>query len=146
MVDIFLQTTKYRHDDTQHTRATRKENWDKNMNLGTYIYTFFNGKLIGKDTDGNRYYEKKQSSNRPNKRWVLYKKNVEATNVPPMYHAWLHHTSNEFPNNITHRPWQKTHQPNKTGTASAHLPAGHKLKGGKRARATGDYEPWQPKE
>ncbi|MDP6219258.1 MAG: NADH:ubiquinone oxidoreductase subunit NDUFA12, partial [Alphaproteobacteria bacterium] len=34
--------------------------------------------------------------------------------------------------------------PNLTGTKFAHRPAGHVLKGGKRAAATGDYEPWSP--
>ena len=42
------------------------------------------------------------------------------------------------------RPWQKEHQPNPTGTPAAYLPPGHTLKGGRRAAATGDYEPWTP--
>jgi len=40
--------------------------------------------------------------------------------------------------------WQQPHLPNLTGTKYAHRPEGHMLKGGKRAPATGDYEPWQP--
>ena len=31
-----------------------------------------------------------------------------------------------------------------TGTALAYRPPGHTLKGGHRAPATGDYEPWTP--
>ena len=35
-------------------------------------------------------------------------------------------------------------EPNHTGTNAAYLPPGHDLRGGKRDRATGDYEAWQP--
>ena len=42
------------------------------------------------------------------------------------------------------RPWQKPHIPNRTGTAEAYRPPGHEFKGGRRAAATGDYEPWTP--
>ena len=31
-----------------------------------------------------------------------------------------------------------------TGTDQAYRPPGHTLKGGRRAKATGDYEPWTP--
>ena len=41
-------------------------------------------------------------------------------------------------------PWQQEHQPNLTGTAAAYRPPGHELEGGRRARATGDYEAWTP--
>ena len=41
-------------------------------------------------------------------------------------------------------PWQKEHLPNLTGTPEAYRPAGSLERGGKRARATGDYEAWQP--
>ena len=41
-------------------------------------------------------------------------------------------------------PWQKDHLPNLTGTVYAYHPQGSLLRGGQRAPATGDYEPWQP--
>ncbi|MEE8280069.1 MAG: NADH:ubiquinone oxidoreductase subunit NDUFA12, partial [Alphaproteobacteria bacterium] len=41
-------------------------------------------------------------------------------------------------------PWQKEHVPNLTGTYAAYRPPGSILHGGKRARGTGDYEPWRP--
>jgi NADH:ubiquinone oxidoreductase subunit len=40
--------------------------------------------------------------------------------------------------------WQKPHQQNLTGSAGAYYPEGHILSGGKRAKATGDYEAWRP--
>ena len=42
------------------------------------------------------------------------------------------------------RAWQKPHVPNLTGTADSYRPAGHDYQGGKRAKATGDYEAWTP--
>jgi NADH:ubiquinone oxidoreductase subunit len=40
--------------------------------------------------------------------------------------------------------WEKPHMPNLTGTPRAYRPPGSVLRGGHRASATGDYEPWQP--
>ena len=60
--------------------------------------------------------------------------------------GWLHHTTDTIPpeGGPQRQPWQKEHQPNLTGTVQAYRPPGHTLKGGKRAPATGDYEPWTP--
>src|SRR3546814_7347583 len=62
------------------------------------------------------------------------------------WHAWLHHTTDAVPpeGGPDRHPWQKDHQPNLTGTVQAYRPPGHTLKGGRRAPATGDYEPWTP--
>jgi NADH:ubiquinone oxidoreductase subunit len=38
----------------------------------------------------------------------------------------------------------REHVPNLTGTDRAYRPPGHTLQGGRRDRATGDYEPWTP--
>ena len=77
---------------------------------------------------------------------VLYAGEVEASRVPPEWHAWLHRLVVDPPDaaKIKPRPWQKPHQPNLTGTARAYRPPGHTLKGGHRAKGTGDYEPWIP--
>ena len=34
--------------------------WWNQQTLGTRIYTFFNGKLVGKDEFGDKYYENKK--------------------------------------------------------------------------------------
>jgi NADH:ubiquinone oxidoreductase subunit len=61
-------------------------------------------------------------------------------------HAWLHYTTDQVPDDSKTKvpAWQKEHKPNLTGTAAAYRPPGHTLEGGKRAPATGDYEPWRP--
>jgi len=115
------------------------------MITGTLIYTWLRGRQVGTDQYGNRYYEDKKplpGTNRP-RRWVLYKGSMEASKVPPEWHAWLHHTT-ATPIKAEHRPWQKEHQPNLTGSAYGYVPPGHLERGGQRDRATGDYEPWTP--
>lgn len=114
------------------------------MIIGTLVHTWLHGRQVGTDQYGNRYYEEKKPKpgQRP-RRWVLYKGALEASKVPPEWHAWLHYTT-DAPVTRETRPWHREHQPNLTGTAYAYLPPGHDQRGGHRDRATGDYEPWQP--
>ena len=42
------------------------------------------------------------------------------------------------------KPWVAPFEPNHTGTPEAYVPPGHDFRGGHRAKATGDYEPWVP--
>jgi NADH:ubiquinone oxidoreductase subunit len=124
------------------------------MTVGTRLLTWFRGELVGTDSFGNRYYREKgrrqleRGGGRYSreKRWVMYKGAPEASKVPPEWHAWLHHTVDEVPRpgDRPRYPWQKEHQPNLTGTPHAYHPPGSVLRGGRRARATGDYEPWTP--
>ncbi|HVM80858.1 MAG TPA: NADH:ubiquinone oxidoreductase subunit NDUFA12 [Stellaceae bacterium] len=124
------------------------------MSIGTRLFTWLRGELVGIDQFGNRYYREKPGRklrrgggfDSRERRWVLYKGEAEASKVPPEWHGWLHHTVNEVPaeGGKPKYPWQKPHMPNLTGTPLAYRPPGSVLKGGQRARATGDYEPWQP--
>jgi NADH:ubiquinone oxidoreductase subunit len=107
-------------------------------------------RFVGTDPAGNKYY---RAHPRPGyareRRWVVYKGVPEATNVPPEWHGWLHHQQDAFPSAdrpSPRRPWQKPHAPNRTGTKLAYRPPGHILEGGKRDKATGDYEAWSPPE
>jgi NADH:ubiquinone oxidoreductase subunit len=118
------------------------------MTIGTRLFTWLKGEPVGTDHLGNRYFrERRPPESRREKRWVLYNGEAEASKVPPEWHAWLHHTVVETPGPSAgrpHRPWQKEHQANPTGTIEAYRPPGHVLEGGRRAPATGDYEPWRP--
>jgi NADH:ubiquinone oxidoreductase subunit len=118
---------------------------DAMATLGTVLFTLAKGRLVGTDPDGNRYFTERRP--RPGlraRRWVIYKGPAEASRVPPEWHAWLHHTSDEPLNGVARWPWQKPHRPNMTGTPEARLPQGHDLAGGQRQKATGDYEAWTP--
>lgn len=116
-----------------------------------YVFSWFSrGKYVGSDVYGNKYYS---GAARPgyqyNRRWVMYKDVPEASAVPPEWHGWLHHQTDTVPDENAEsfrRPWQKPHQPNLTGTTATYLPPGHLLKGGRRDKATGDYEAWKPSE
>jgi NADH:ubiquinone oxidoreductase subunit len=119
--------------------------------LGTRLYTWLRGVEVGRDSAGNRYFRAKSKrgvhndSLRREKRWVIYNGEVEASRVPPEWHAWLHHTAVEPPPaEIPRRPWWKPHRANMTGTPEAYRPPGSLLQGGHRAPATGDYEAWRP--
>ena len=115
--------------------------------FGTRFQTMFYGVEVGQDQFGNRYYrERKATSGVRERRWVMYAGEPEASKVPPEWHIWLHHTA-EAPipgQSPLRKPWQKPYQPNQTGTEAAYFPPGHD--GGKRAKATGDYQPWTPSE
>lgn len=116
------------------------------MSLGTRLFTWLKGETVGEDAFGNRYYrEKKRMAGYRERRWVIYKGEPEASKVPPEWHGWLHHITDALPDaNASSYEWQKPHMPNLTGTDLAYRPPGHTLKGGQRARSTGDYEPWRP--
>lgn len=111
-------------------------------------FTFTHGKkCVGQDVLGNKYYTgKARKGYKRERRWVIYNGAPEASNVPPEWHGWLHHQSDAVPKPEEgyRQPWQKPHQPNVTGTTAAYRPPGHLLKGGRRDKATGDYEAWKP--
>lgn len=75
------------------------------MTIGTWLFTLWNGKLVGTDQFGNRYYREKSARqlrrgggfDSRERRWVIYKGEAEASKVPPEWHAWLHHTIDEVP-------------------------------------------------
>jgi NADH:ubiquinone oxidoreductase subunit len=119
--------------------------------IGTRFFTWLWGEEVGRDTAGNRYYRHKRGGTtmgflQKERRWVVYAGEDEASRVPPEWHGWLHHTIDEIPpaDGGWRYPWMKDHLPNLTGTERAYRPTGHTLSGGKRARGTGDYEPWTP--
>lgn len=124
------------------------------MTIGTRLMTWLRGELVGTDSFGNRYYRDKSQKKLERgggrfsreKRWVIYKGVPEGSRVPPQWHAWLHHTVNEVPQNADQPQyaWQKPHLPNLTGTPDAYRPPGSLFRGGHRAAAAGDYEPWKP--
>ena len=106
-----------------------------------------NGKFVGQDAYGNRYFRRKpRGGSKRERRYIVYKHGTEASNIPPEWHGWMHHQTDTVPaaDNPYRQPWQKPHQPNMTGTTEPYLPKGHQLRGGKRAKATGDYEAWKP--
>jgi len=121
------------------------------MSIGTLLFTLLRGEFVGADAYDNRYYRERGGVRRNvggldrERRWVVYKGEPEGSKVPPEWHAWLHHTNDAVPaGQAQKRPWLKPHVQNLTGTPYAYRPRGHEFRGGRRASATGDYEPWRP--
>jgi len=80
----------------------------------------FNGKLVGEDQFGNRYFI---SSNK--KKWVIYKGKIESSKIPAEWHLWIHSEKINPPKEEKNKfIWQKPHQENLTGTENAHKPDG----------------------
>ncbi len=76
---------------------------------------------VGKDSFGNTYYEgPSKLPYQKTRRFVLYKGLIDASNVPPLWNAWLHHMSKDPPQEEKSFYWQKKHLPNLTGTIFAH--------------------------
>lgn len=91
-------------------------------------------KQIGVDELGNKYY-----LTRSKKRIVMYAGPiVEASNIPPMFHAWLNYVIDEFPCKNKKYKWQLPHIANKTGTAGAYVAKSSNTKAQKH------YVAWQP--
>jgi NADH:ubiquinone oxidoreductase subunit len=120
------------------------------MSLGTRLFTFLRGELVGTDGAGNRYYQEKAGDHGEGggrrKRWVLYAGKPEASAVPPEWHAWLHRIVDRPPSEapLPTQAWEKPHVPNLSGTESAMIPPGSLLADARRPRATGDYQAWRP--
>jgi NADH:ubiquinone oxidoreductase subunit len=113
--------------------------------LGTHITTLLTGRAVGRDAFGNRYYQARKAVGGRTRRWVVYAGAPEASKVPPEWHAWLHYTHDTpLTGGQYAKPWQQPHQPNATATPAAYYPPGSQMAGGRRAAATGDYEPWKP--
>ena len=108
------------------------------MSIGTFLYTLFAGKFVGKDDLGNKYY--KSSSG---KRWVIYKNEIEATKISSEWYLWMHFVKNEFPNERIKKKylWQLPREENKTGTDKAHKPRGSIMSS--KNKYEKKYETWK---
>ena len=88
------------------------------MNIGTFIYTWIYGELVGKDEFGNKYYKSKKDE-----RWVIYSNNIEATKITSDWFLWMHHTIDKVPDkNVKKFRWQKKHLENRTGSKNSYKP------------------------
>ncbi len=116
--------------------------WWNGATIGTALYSWRNGEHVGDDAAGNRYFRARKGG----RRWVIYAGANDASNVDPAWHGWLHGTFDELPDTVLPAPrsWQAAATPNQTGTNAAYRPAGALESGGRRAAASGDYQPWSP--
>ncbi|KUF09290.1 NADH:ubiquinone oxidoreductase subunit NDUFA12 [Pseudoponticoccus marisrubri] len=118
----------------------RAVTWWNGATLNTLLYTRRNGTKVGEDEQGNAFYKNADDS----RRWVIFNGEAEASRVSPDWHGWLHHTFDTPPSDtpLAHKPWEKPHQENLTGTALAYAPAGSIRR--KTPAPRSDYEAWSP--
>ncbi|WP_126173380.1 NADH:ubiquinone oxidoreductase subunit NDUFA12 [Altericroceibacterium xinjiangense] len=120
--------------------------WWDGATIGTALVNWRHGEHVGTDAQGNRYYRHPRTASGRERRWVIYTGANDASRVPPEWHGWLHGTHEGVPESYlpAARVWEADFTPNATGTSAAYRPQGALERGGKRARATGDYEAWTP--
>ncbi|MES1201553.1 MAG: NADH:ubiquinone oxidoreductase subunit NDUFA12 [Pseudomonadota bacterium] len=121
--------------------------WWNGATLGALIDITRRGTLVGDDENGNRFYEERRPSIEGRKRrWVIYNGLAEASRVTPDWNGWLRYTFEEPPTvaPFKTKSWEKPHEPNLTGTVRAYRPKGSLARGGRREKATSDYEAWKP--
>ncbi|MBC7157079.1 MAG: NADH:ubiquinone oxidoreductase subunit NDUFA12 [Rhodobacteraceae bacterium] len=114
--------------------------WWNSQTLGTQFYTWRKGVRVGEDAQGNVFYQTRDGK----RRWVIYNGVCEASRIAPEWHGWLHHTWDKPPTEapLPHKPWERPHRENPTGTPEAHVPAGSLRLPDPAPRR--DYEAWQP--
>jgi NADH:ubiquinone oxidoreductase subunit len=121
--------------------------WDGAI-IGTMLWSSRYGEHVGTDGQGNKYYRsaKLKTTQGYERRWIIYAGPNDASNVPAEWFGWLHHNFDGLPESHLPPPriWETEYTPNATGTDGAYRPQGALERGGKRARATGDYEAWSP--
>ena len=107
--------------------------------LNFRLWSWRKGSRVGQDAQGNTFFQSAAG-----RRWVLYNGEAEASRVGAEWHGWLHHTFDQPPTAQPrpHKPWEKPHLPNLTGTALAYAPPGSIRHTDPVARS--DYEAWRP--
>jgi NADH:ubiquinone oxidoreductase subunit len=113
--------------------------WWDGATTGTALFSWKNGRKVGDDALGNRYFEGK------GRRWVMYAGANDVSRVPPEWYAWLTRQIDMLPDELPPAPkFLREATPNLTGTPDAYRPTGALEKGGHRQAATGDYQAWTP--
>ena len=121
--------------------------WWNGATISTALFTAMRGEHVGTDAQGNKYYRSgRKTGDGRERRWVVYNGINDASRVPAEWHGWLHGSHDGLPESYLPPPriWETDYTPNATGTLTAYRPSGALERGGRRARATGDYEAWTP--
>lgn len=114
--------------------------WWDGQTLNTQLWTRRFGERVGEDAGGNVFYRTKDDT----RRWVIYNGESEASRINADWHLWLHKTTDNAPSEhpMIHKPWEREHVPNLTGTALAYAPQGSIRRSDPVERK--DYEAWTP--
>ena len=116
--------------------------WWSGQTLGTRLHTWRFGRKAGRDEAGNTYFQTKDGK----RRWVIYNGYAEASAIPPEWHGWMHHVTDQLPDAESYaaREWQMPHQANPTGSSLAYRPPGSIASGNRLKPVDPGYEAWRP--
>ena len=97
--------------------------WWNQQTLGTRIQTLIYGRYVGKDKNGNKYYQSKSG-----RRCVIYNGEIGASKIPDEGYSWMDRIGNKIENlhELKKYKWQKEHLPNQTGTEESYHPKTNK--------------------
>jgi NADH:ubiquinone oxidoreductase subunit len=124
--------------------------WWEGATWGTQLATWRHGEEVGQDEFGNRYFRTRRGRIDPalgfERRWVIYRGEAEASQIPPAWYRWMHHQTPLPPTKSPYRPreWEKPHQPNQTGTPNAHVPHGSIVRPDPERAISAGYDAWTP--
>ncbi len=120
--------------------------WWGGNTIGHRFTLWKQGKYVGKDEQGNLYYEQARGVGPLGKprRWVVYERLAEASLIPPGWYGWMHYKTDLPPTQEEYqpRPFEAQHQPNYTGTALSYSPHADLHERGEPVAS--EYEAWKP--
>jgi len=93
--------------------------------------------LVGTDEFNNTYYLSKKNHDAlgRKRRYVIYHSNVDISNIPPNWHAWLHYMIDNVEEGFMHQHWMIKYTHNQTGNKEVYKPININ---------TNNYKTWQP--
>eukprot|EP00245_Coleochaete_scutata_P001815 TRINITY_DN12265_c0_g1_i1.p1 TRINITY_DN12265_c0_g1~~TRINITY_DN12265_c0_g1_i1.p1 ORF type:complete len:153 (+),score=25.73 TRINITY_DN12265_c0_g1_i1:115-573(+) len=116
--------------------------------LQTKMRQLGGAKLVGEDKFGNKYYENMANTQYGRHRWVEFgsKTDYNASSVPPEWHGWLHHITDNTPEKIADlKPsYAQPHRINLSGLTEEGIyrPKGYPKN--QKQRDWKRFEPWNP--
>ncbi len=120
--------------------------WWGGNTIGHRFTLWKQGRFVGQDEQGNRYYEQARGVGPLGKprRWVVYERLAEASLIPPGWYGWMHYKTDIPPTETDYQkmPFEEPHQPNYTGTQLRYRPNAEVRASGEPVAS--DYEAWKP--
>eukprot|EP01130_Rhizamoeba_saxonica_P016987 TRINITY_DN79_c0_g1_i1.p1 TRINITY_DN79_c0_g1~~TRINITY_DN79_c0_g1_i1.p1 ORF type:complete len:156 (+),score=41.56 TRINITY_DN79_c0_g1_i1:66-533(+) len=124
-------TTRLYETATRVAQMFKKEGFINATKRFYMTGEYKSGDLVGTDRYGNKYYEQKDPSEvvvYGRTRWIEFSSNwnPDASDIPPEWHSWLHHTGDRTGTDIRKYEPQRFHLPhhrNTTGTEEAYVPS-----------------------
>ncbi len=120
--------------------------WWTGNTIGHRFTLWKNGRFVGEDEVGNKYYEQVRGVGPLGKprRWVVYDRLAEASLIPSGWHGWMHYKTDVVPSDSDYqaRPYEANHRPNYTGTDLRYRPNAEERVQGQPVSQ--EYEAWKP--